>query len=140
MSQLIINALISEANAKESKAIANLQNYMSNSAGIGEHPDVLGAIQDQVDVIAKEQERIDDMLDFDPKELYRYNLARGLDPDAPITRAAYENLMYEHPGLGFAGGGIANVRRPWAIPPSSGPMPQGGGLSSQFNRVRKLTG
>ena len=88
----------------------------------------------------KEQARIDDMLDFDPKELYRYNLARGLDPDAPITRAAYENLMYEHPGLGFAGGGIANVRRPWAIPPSSGPMPQGGGLSSQFNRVRKLTG
>ena len=40
----------------------------------------------------------------------------------------------------YAGGGIAGVRRPNAIPPSSGPMPQGGGLSSQFNRVRKLTG
>ena len=39
-----------------------------------------------------------------------------------------------------AGGGIAGIRRPWAIPPESGPMPQGGGLSSQFNRVRKLTG
>ena len=53
----------------------------------------------------KEQERIDDMVAFDPKELYRYNLARGLDPDAPITQAAYENLMYEHPGLGFNKGG-----------------------------------
>ena len=41
---------------------------------------------------------------------------------------------------GFAGGGIAGIRRPWAIPPESGPMPQGGGLSSQFNRVKKLTG
>ena len=40
----------------------------------------------------------------------------------------------------MAGGGIAGIRRPWAIPPSSGPMPQGGGLSSQFNRVKKLTG
>jgi len=38
----------------------------------------------------------------------------------------------------MAGGGIANVRRPWAIPPVSGPVPQGGGLSSQFNRVKKL--
>ena len=36
----------------------------------------------------------------------------------------------------YAGGGIANVRRPNAIPPDSGPMPQGGGLSSVFNRVK----
>ena len=41
---------------------------------------------------------------------------------------------------GFAGGGIAGIRRPWAIPPESGPDPYGGGLSSQFNRVKKLTG
>jgi hypothetical protein len=41
--------------------------------------------------------------------------------------------------MGQADGGITNVRRPWAIPPESGPMPQGGGLSSQFNRVKKLT-
>ena len=44
--------------------------------------------------------------------------------------------------LGFseenAGGGIAGIRRPNAIPPVSGPVPQGGGLSSQFNRVKKL--
>ena len=40
---------------------------------------------------------------------------------------------------GAADGGIAtlNPRRPHAIPPKSGPMPQGGGLSSMFNRVRK---
>ena len=92
---------------------------------------------------AKEQGRINDMLDFDPKELYRYNIARGLDPDNPLTWEAYNTLKSAHPGLGFreesAGGGIAGIRRPWAIPPESGPMPQGGGLSSQFNRVKKLT-
>ena len=37
----------------------------------------------------------------------------------------------------MAGGGIAGIRRPHAIPPESGPMPQGGGLSSMFNRARK---
>jgi hypothetical protein len=42
--------------------------------------------------------------------------------------------------LGLAEGGLTNIRRPWAVPPESGPMPQGGGLSSQFNRVKKLTG
>ena len=61
----------------------------------------------------KEQERIDDMLDFDPKELYRYNIARGLDPDAPITWEAYNTLKSAHPGLGFSGaqGGIASLKK-----------------------------
>jgi len=36
-----MNALLAEANAKETKAIANLQNYLSNPAGIGEHPDIV---------------------------------------------------------------------------------------------------
>ena len=40
MSQLIMNALLTEAQAKEAKAIANLNNYMTNAVGVGEHPDV----------------------------------------------------------------------------------------------------
>ena len=42
----------------------------------------------------------------------------------------------------MAGGGIAGLSggKRFGPPPESGPMPQGGGLSSQFNRVRKLTG
>ena len=41
------------------KAKMNVEVYLSNPVGIGEHPDVLGAVVDQVDIIAKEQERID---------------------------------------------------------------------------------
>jgi hypothetical protein len=37
-----------------------------------------------------------------------------------------------------AGGGIAGIRRPWAIPPESGPDPQG--LASMNNYVTKRTG
>ena len=53
------------------------------------------------------------MLKFDPKELYRYNIARGVDPDNPITQESFQNLIYEQPGLGFAGaeGGIASLMK-----------------------------
>ena len=56
MSQLILNALIKEAEAKEAKAIANLQNYMSNPAGIGEHPDIVVECMKLVKDIAEARE------------------------------------------------------------------------------------
>ena len=56
MSQLIMNALLAEANAKEAKAIANLQNYMSNPAGIGEHPDIVAECMKLIKDIAEARE------------------------------------------------------------------------------------
>ena len=44
-------------NIKKSKM--NIEVYLANPVGIGEHPDVLGAIQDQIDLIAKEEERLE---------------------------------------------------------------------------------
>ena len=41
------------------KAKMNVEVYLANPVGIGEHPDILGAVQDQIDVIAKEEERLD---------------------------------------------------------------------------------
>jgi len=56
MSNLIMNALLAEANAKETKAIANLQNYLSNPAGIGEHPDIVEECMKLVKDIAEARE------------------------------------------------------------------------------------
>ena len=56
MTQLIMNAIIAEANAKEAKAIANLQNYMNNPAGIGEHPDIVAECSKLVKDIAEAKE------------------------------------------------------------------------------------
>ena len=56
--QNIINALRSEAQGNIQKARMNVEVYLHNPVGIGEHPDVLAAIQDQLDVIAHEEERI----------------------------------------------------------------------------------
>ena len=55
----ILNALRTDAEGNIQKARLNIEIYLKNPVGIGEHPDVLGAIQEQLDVIAHEQERID---------------------------------------------------------------------------------
>ena len=54
----IIHALDSEAKGAIAKARMNIEVYLSNPVGIGEHPDVLGAIQEQLDVIAENEERL----------------------------------------------------------------------------------
>jgi hypothetical protein len=67
--------------------------------------------------------------------------------EAKETREGLEAIrerQYSSPlnEMYYAGGGIAGLSggKRFGPPPESGPMPQGGGLSSQFNRVKKLTG
>jgi hypothetical protein len=55
----ILKALRIDAEGNIEKARLNIEIYLKNPVGIGEHPDVLAAIQDQLDIIAHEQERID---------------------------------------------------------------------------------
>ncbi len=55
----IIDALRSNAEGNILKAKMNVEVYLSNPVGIGEHPDVLAAIQDQLDIIAHEEERLE---------------------------------------------------------------------------------
>ena len=40
------------------KAKMNIEIYLRSPVGIGEPPDVLGAIQDQIELIATEEERL----------------------------------------------------------------------------------
>ena len=55
----IIEALYADAQGNIAKAKANVEVYLHQPVGIGEHPDVLAAIQDQLDIIAHEEERIE---------------------------------------------------------------------------------
>ena len=54
-----LSALLSNAEGNIKKAKMNVEIYLHNPVGIGEHPDVLGAIQEQLDIIAHEEERIE---------------------------------------------------------------------------------
>ncbi|UYE97182.1 hypothetical protein [Cyanophage S-TIM54] len=55
----ILEGLLATSEGNIAKAKANVEVYLHNPAGIGEHPDVLGAIQEQLDIIAHEEERME---------------------------------------------------------------------------------
>ena len=55
----MIDALKSSAIGNIKRSKMNVEVYLKSPVGIGEHPDIMSAIQDQIDLIAKEQERID---------------------------------------------------------------------------------
>ena len=56
--QVMLDALRDNAVGNIQKAKVNVEVYLHNPVGIGEHPDVLAAIQEQLDIIAHEEERI----------------------------------------------------------------------------------
>ena len=55
----MLDALRDDAVGNIQKAKVNIEVYLHHPVGIGEHPDVLGAIQEQLDIIAHEEERIE---------------------------------------------------------------------------------
>ena len=64
----VLDALRDEAAGIICKARMNVEVYLHHPVGIGEHPDVLGAIQEQLDIIAKQEERIDTLDKYFPDE------------------------------------------------------------------------
>ena len=59
MRDKLIAALILKYKAQMAEAEANIQVYMRNSAGIGEHPEVVAAIDEQVEKAAAAAEKLD---------------------------------------------------------------------------------
>jgi hypothetical protein len=58
----ILKALKANALGNIEKAKLNVEIYLKNPVGIGEHPDVLASIQNQLDIIAHEEERLEVIL------------------------------------------------------------------------------
>ena len=54
----IIQSLLAHANGEIQIHLANVEVYLNNPAGIGEHPDVIGAIQEELDNMAKWEDQI----------------------------------------------------------------------------------
>ena len=55
----ILTALIKEELGSIETARMNVEIYLHNPVGIGEHPNVMAAIQEQLDVISEHSERLD---------------------------------------------------------------------------------
>jgi len=58
MRKTIINALIAHAQGDIQKHLANIEVYLTNPAGIGEHSDIMEAIQCELDKVAKYEDQI----------------------------------------------------------------------------------
>tara|TARA_R100000458_G_C8112420_1_gene134662 strand:+ start:298 stop:528 length:231 start_codon:yes stop_codon:yes gene_type:complete len=54
----IIKSLLAHANGEIQIHLSNVEIYLNNPAGIGEHSDVTGAIQEELDKIAKYEDQI----------------------------------------------------------------------------------
>jgi len=55
----MLEALILKLEGEVAVAKANVDVYLNHSVGIGEHPDVVEAIETQIEKIAAAQEKID---------------------------------------------------------------------------------
>ena len=59
MRDQIIKALLAHAQGDIAKHKANVEVYLNSPVGIGEHSDVMGAIEEELNMIAKYQDQID---------------------------------------------------------------------------------
>ena len=64
----LINALKMKLEGEVAVARANIEVYMTSSVGIGEHPDLVSAIESQFDVIANARDKLDAIDEFEQHE------------------------------------------------------------------------
>ena len=55
----LIKSLLAHAQGEIAYHKANVNVYLNNPVGIGEHPDVMGAITDELDQIAKYHDQVE---------------------------------------------------------------------------------
>ena len=58
MREQLIRALISHAQGDIQKHVANVEVYLKNPAGIGEHSNIVEAIEEEINMIAKYEDQI----------------------------------------------------------------------------------
>jgi len=58
MREQLVKALLAHAQGDIQKHVANVEVYLSNPAGIGEHSDITEAIENELNIIAKYDEQV----------------------------------------------------------------------------------
>ena len=59
MREQMIKALLAHAQGDIQKHLANVEIYLTNPVGIGEHSNIMEAIEEELNMIAKYQDQID---------------------------------------------------------------------------------
>jgi hypothetical protein len=59
MRNKILAAVKSHAQGHIDKHLANIEVYLNNPVGVGEHPDILEAIEQELKIVAEYQDQLD---------------------------------------------------------------------------------
>ena len=59
MREQLVTALVAHAHGDIQKHVANVEVYLNNPAGIGEHSNVVEAIEQELNMVAKYQDQLD---------------------------------------------------------------------------------
>ena len=59
MRDTLIKALLAHAKGDIQKHVANVEVYLNNPAGIGEHSNIVEAIEEELNMIAKYQDQVE---------------------------------------------------------------------------------
>ena len=68
MRRAILNALRAKYEAEIAEADATVNIYLTNSVGIGEHPQHIEEVNKQIEKIANAKEKIDVLDEFEPEK------------------------------------------------------------------------
>jgi len=64
MNQVLRNALVMKYKGEIAEAEANISVYLNNPVGIGEHSDIVAALNEQVEKAVHAQEKLDYVMDM----------------------------------------------------------------------------
>ena len=59
MKEQLVRSLLAHAHGEIEQHKANVRVYLDNPVGIGEHPDVMGAITEELDKIARYHDQVE---------------------------------------------------------------------------------
>ena len=77
MRKQLINALLAHAQGDIAKHRANVEVYLANPVGIGEHSNVVESIEEEINMIAKYQDQIDVIITYFRSKEKVQNLNEG---------------------------------------------------------------
>ena len=60
----IVQVLMQDAQAKINLAVMDVRILLNNPVGVGDHPNVMETIQEQLDVISKHKDRLSTLLEY----------------------------------------------------------------------------
>ena len=68
MKEQMLDVLTQDAEAKINLAKMNVRILLDNPVGVGDHPNIMETIQEQLDIISKHKDRVSTLMDISNEE------------------------------------------------------------------------